>query len=313
MLYTKQGMPESRVADIYPLHNLLSASHQMSESSLKVAKFIVENPKRVASMSIGELAKATGSNKSAVVRVSKLSGYKGYRGLRVALIENRGVLRGAELIGELPRPGVAGSEDLLSLAREIVKTNIEVLQDTLTLLDEGTLLRAVDLILGAKHVFLIGFGTSAPVVQDAYQRFLRVQIPSSTCSDAHVLASIIVNMRPEDLLFCISYGGTNRDIVEALETARRRKNSTITMTSLPKSAAAEFSDTVLVSAVRRTPRTTETVAARVAQFVIIDIICAIIALRKKSELGKSTERLAAELESGGFSQRKGRDEKTSKQ
>jgi DNA-binding MurR/RpiR family transcriptional regulator len=85
------------------------------------------------------------------------------------------------------------------------------------------------------------------------------------------------------------------------------------MTSLPKSAAAEFSDTVLVSAVRRTPRTTETVAARVAQFVIIDIICAIIALRKKSELGKSTERLAAELESGGFSQRKGRDEKTSKQ
>ena len=113
MLYTKQGMPESRVADIYPLHNLLSASHQMSESSLKVAKFIVENPKRVASMSIGELAKATGSNKSAVVRVSKLSGYKGYRGLRVALIENRGVLRGAELIGELPRPGVAGSEDLL--------------------------------------------------------------------------------------------------------------------------------------------------------------------------------------------------------
>jgi Helix-turn-helix domain, rpiR family len=83
MLHTK-GMPESRVADIYPLHNLLSAFHQMSESSLKVAKFIVENPKPVASMSIGELAKATGSNKSAVVRVSKPSGYKGYRGLRVA-------------------------------------------------------------------------------------------------------------------------------------------------------------------------------------------------------------------------------------
>jgi RpiR family transcriptional regulator, carbohydrate utilization regulator len=315
MLYTK-GISESSVADIYPLHNLLSASHQMSASSLKVAKFIVENPKRVASMSIGELAKATGSNKSAVVRVSKLSGYNGYRGLRVALIENRGVLRGADLIGELPWPGVAGAENLLSLAREIVKTNIEVLQDTLTLLDEGTLLRAVDSILCAKHVFLIGFGTSAPVVQDAYQRFLRLQIPSSTCSDAHVLASIIVNMRPEDLLFCISYSGTNRDIVEALETARRRKNSTITMTSLPKSAAAEFSDTVLVSAVRRTPRTTETVAARVAQFVIIDIICAIIALRNKSELGKSTKRLTAEtaeLESGGFSLRKGCDEKTSKQ
>jgi DNA-binding MurR/RpiR family transcriptional regulator len=118
-------MPESPsncVAEIYPLHNLLSASDRMSESSLKVAKYIVENPKRVASMSIAELAKATGSNKTAVVRVSKLSGYKGYRGLRVALIENRGVLRGAELIGrDLPWSGVEGADSLPSLAREVVK------------------------------------------------------------------------------------------------------------------------------------------------------------------------------------------------
>src|ERR1700675_4678972 len=143
MLYTKQGMPESSVADIYPLHNLLSASHQMSESSLKVAKFIVENPKRVASMSIGELAKATGSNKTAVVRVGKLSGYKGYRELRLALVENRGVLRGAELIKvELPPSGVEGAENVLNLAREVVRINIQALQDTLTLLDERTLLRA---------------------------------------------------------------------------------------------------------------------------------------------------------------------------
>jgi RpiR family carbohydrate utilization transcriptional regulator len=284
------------VAEIYPLHNLLSASHQMSESSLRVAKYIVENPRRVASMSIGELAKATGSNKTAVVRVSKLSGYQGYRGLRIALIENRGLLRGAELIGvDLPWSGGEGADKLLNLAREVVKINIEVLQDTLTLLDEKTLLHAVDIILSAKHVFLIGFGTSAPVVQDAYQRFLRLQVPSSICSDAHVLASIIVNMRLDDLLFCISYGGTSRDIVEALEAAQRRKISTITLTSVPKSAAAELSDTVLISAVRRTPQTTETVAARVAQFVVIDIICAIIALRKKSELRESTERLAVEL------------------
>ena len=273
------------VAEIYPLQNLLSASIHMSESSFRVAKYIVDNPKRVASMSIAELAKATGSNKTAVVRVSKLSGYQGYRGLRIALIENRGLMRGAELIGiDLPWSGVAGADNLLNLAREVVKINIEALQDTLTLLDEGTLLHAVDTILSAKHVFLIGFGTSAPVIQDAYQRFLRLQVPASICSDAHVLASIIVNMRLDDLLFCISYSGTSRDIIEALEAAQRRKISTITLTSVPKSAAAELSDTVLISALRRTPQTTESVAARVAQFVVIDIICAIIALRKESEL-----------------------------
>ena len=49
------------------------------------------------------------------------------------------------------------------LLRIAFRVDIGALQDTLTLLDEGTLLRAVDTILCAKHVFLIGFGTSAPV------------------------------------------------------------------------------------------------------------------------------------------------------
>ncbi len=197
---------------------------------------------------------------------------------------NRRALGYCITFAEINITGGPGEERADNLAREVVKINIEALQDTLTLLDEGTLLHAVDTILSAKHVFLIGFGTSAPVIQDAYQRFLRLQVPASICSDAHVLASIIVNMRLDDLLFCISYSGTSRDIIEALEAAQRRKISTITLTSVPKSAAAELSDTVLISALRRTPQTTESVAARVAQFVVIDIICAIIALRKESEL-----------------------------
>jgi len=196
---------------------------------------------------------------------------------------------------ELPPSGVEGAENVLNLAREVVRINIQALQDTLTLLDERTLLRAADAILSAKHVFLIGFGTSAPVVQDGYQCFLRLQVPSSTCSDAHVLASIIANMRPDDMLFCISYSGTSRDIIEALKTARRRKISTITLTSVQKSAAAELSDTVIISAMRRTPRTAESVAARVAQFIVLDIMCAIIALRKETELDESTERITTEL------------------
>jgi RpiR family transcriptional regulator, carbohydrate utilization regulator len=261
----------------------------MSESSLRVARYIVENPQDVASMSIGELAKASGSSKTAVVRVSKLSGYQGYRGLRAALIENRGVLRGAQLLGATSESGAEGPGNLAHLARGVVKINIEVLQDTLTLLDEGTLLRAADSLLCAKHVFLVGFGTSAPVVQDAYQRFLMLRVPSSTCSDAQVLAEIVGNMGRDDLLFCISYSGASRDIIEAMKIAKQRKTRTMTLTSEPKSAAAELSETVLISAVRRTPLSAETVATRVAQFVVIDIICEIIALRKKSELDESTE------------------------
>ena len=261
----------------------------MSESAFRVAKYIAENPERAASMSIGDLAAATGSNKAAVVRVSKLSGYQGYRGLRAALIENKGVMRAADLIAFDLSFSADKPDQSLSPARQVVKENIEVLQDTLTLLDEGKLLGAVNAILGAKHVFLIGFGTNAPLVQDAYQRFLRLRVPSSICSEVQILAEIVVNTGPDDLIFCISLGEGCRKTIEALEIAKERKIPTIILTSVSRSAAAKLSDTVLTSAVRRSPQTVDSVAENVAQLVVIGVLCAIIALRKEGQLRPQNE------------------------
>ncbi len=281
--------------DLHPLQNLLSAVSQMPESCRNVAQYIVDNPQQVASFSIGELAKQTQSNKTAVVRVCQLSGYKGYRELRAALLENRGLIRGAELLGfDVPADANA-SGDILDVAREVIKINLAVLQETLTLLDKDSLRAAADCILAAKHVCLTGFGSSAPVAQDTYQRFLRLQIPTSACADPHVLASIAANLNPTDLLFCVTYSGETRDIIEALQTARERKATTIALTSVPRSSAARLSDIVLVSAVSSKSGASETVASRVAQLAVVDVVTAIIALQKKSELRDGNDRIEKAL------------------
>jgi len=281
--------------DLHPLQNLLSALNQMPESCRNVAQYIVENPQRVASFSIGELAELTASNKTAVGRVCQLSGYRGYRELRAALLENRGLLRGAELLGFDVPSGANATSDILEIAREVIKINLGVLQETLTLLDEDSLRTAADRILGAKHVFLIGFGSSAPVAQDTYQRFLRLQIPSSACSDAHVLASIAANINPTDVLFCVTYSGESRDVIEALESAKERRATTVVLTSVPRSSAARLADIVMFSAVSRKPRAGETVASRVAQLALVDVVISIIALKRKSQLRGGSERIEKAL------------------
>jgi DNA-binding MurR/RpiR family transcriptional regulator len=290
--------------DLHPLQQVLSAVSEMPESCRTVARYILDNPQRVASFSIGELARLTSSNKTAVVRVCKLSGYRGYRELRAALLENRGFVRGTELLGFDVPPDADVSDDRLHVAREVIKINLEVLQETLTLLDKAALELSIDRILAARHVFLTGFGSSAPVAQDTYQRFLRLQIRSSACSDPHILASIAANLAPTDLLFCVTYSGETRDIIEALETARRCKAATITLTSVPRSSAARLSDVVLLSAVSRKARAGETVASRVAQLAVVDVVTAIIALRKKGELRNGSERIERELSKKRISYRR---------
>ena len=289
---------------LHPLQNVLSAVSQMPESCRTVARYILDNPRRVASFSIGELARLTRSNKTAVVRVCKLSGYRGYRELRAALLENRGLVRGAELLGFDIPPDADVSDDRLHVAREVIKINLEVLQETLSLLDKAALESCVDRILAARHVFLTGFGSSAPVAQDTYQRFLRLQIPSSACADPHILASIAANLSPSDLLLSVTYSGETRDIIEALETARRRHAATITLTSVPRSSAARLSDVVLLSAASRKARAGDRVASRVAQLAVVDVITAIIALRKKAELRGGSERIERELSKKRISYRR---------
>ena len=86
-------------------------------------------------------------------------------------------MRAADLIAFDRPAGAHLSNQSLVLARQNVKESIEALQDTLTLFDERSLLAAAKAILSAKHVFLFGSGMTAPLVHDAYQRFLGSKFP----------------------------------------------------------------------------------------------------------------------------------------
>lgn len=297
---------------LHPVQAVWGAESDMPESCRRVARFIADNPLNVASMTIDELARASNSSKSAVVRLCKLSGYSGYRDLRHALLENRGVLRGSALLGfDVPENTTATSSPL-GVAREVIRINLEVLQETLLLVEDEPFSEAVSAILNAKQVIFVGFGSSAPVAQDAYQRFLRLSVPAVVCSDPHVLASMVANVGPDSVLFCITYSGTSRDIVDALESATERGCSTITLTSAPYSPCAKLSSIILVSAVRKKPFSAETVASRIAQLAVIDVLCAIIALKKEPELEETTRRINEELDKKRIgSKQKGRGVKKS--
>jgi DNA-binding MurR/RpiR family transcriptional regulator len=56
--------------------------------------------------------------------------------------------------------------------------------------------------------------------------------------------------------------------------------------------------------VSRKPRAGETVASRVAQLAVVDVVTAIIALRKKGELRNGSERIERELNKKRISYRR---------
>lgn len=287
-------MQNSR-GDEDPISRLQTIISFSSPAIERLAQFAIDRREDIPAMAIGEFAGAAGASQTTIVRLCKELGYSGYRDFRMAMAESRGKRRNADLLGLDVPPEAATGDEIDVLAKQVIRINADILADTLKLIDPEAIRRAIDLMLSATHIHMVGFGSSAPLAFDIYQRLLRLGIPASYDFDPHIVAIISATASPGALLFGISYSGTTRDLVEMLEMGRAHSLRTIAMTSFAASPAARVADVTLLSALRSIGRPTETISSRISQLAIIDVLFVALALRHpwKAEMVEAAERALA--------------------
>ncbi len=260
------GAPDS-------MQRLLHASGVGDTTTARLATWLLQERKQIVDLPISRFAHETGVTETTIVRFCKSIGYSGYRELRLALVQSVGVAKGLRLRASEQNPAEAGDGSLLSLAKRVVAANADVLLQTQQLLDGQTLEHAVAALMMAPAVFLVGFGSSAPVALDLYQRLLRLGVRANVCWDPHILTVITTSLEPGAVLFGITHSGKSRDLVDALQAARKREATTIVLTSNGGATAARLADILLISAVHPEMAARENVATRISQLAIIDVLC----------------------------------------
>jgi DNA-binding MurR/RpiR family transcriptional regulator len=266
------------------LQRLLHASRVGDATIARLAAWLLEQRGQIVDLPISRFAQETGVTETTIVRFCKGVGYSGYRELRLALVQSVGIAKGLQVGAEERIAPKAGDGSLLSLAKKIVARNTDVLMWTPQLLDEQSLERAIGALSKATMVYLVGFGSSAPIALDLYQRLLRLGIRAISCSDPHILTIITTNLEPGAVLFGITYSGKSRDLVDALKAAKERKATTVVLTSNGGAAAARLADILIISAVQPEMKARETVATRISQLAIVDILYTALAIKlRKSD------------------------------
>ncbi|MEW7009844.1 MurR/RpiR family transcriptional regulator [Lentilitoribacter sp. EG35] len=256
---------------------LVSVSRSADKTMAGLSQWVLDNQMEVGGLTIHNLAKRTGVSETTVFRFCKMLGLSGYKELRLALAEGRGLALGAQLAGTGTPTDQSSNHEMASTVRRVIDVNSEQLFKTSSLISYDALQQAADLLVGSNHVHLAGFGSSAPVAFDAYQRFLALGLTASAHSDPHILAAVTATVRPGAVFLGISCSGRTRDITDAFETAGRRGFKRIAITSDPKSPIAQISDVVLVSAVRRSPISMDVISTRISQLAIIEMISVALA------------------------------------
>ncbi len=237
----------------------------------RVADFILKHAEELIYLTVTELAERTQTSESTVVRLCQKIGYKGYQEFKIMLAR--------DLVGptETVYEQIDSSDSLESLKTKVFQANAQALKDTIEVLSDEELGRAVDAIANARRLEIYGIGGSAPLALDAYHKFMKLGICAVWLNDSDLMAMSSSLLAAGDVALGISHTGASRDVCDAMENAQNAGATTICITHRATSPITKVSNVKLFTAAKETAFGSDATSSRIAQLSIIDVLYAGIA------------------------------------
>ncbi len=215
------------------LENIRLNYEDIFSAEKKVADYILREPENTVRINVSELAEASGASDATVIRLCKHLGYKGFYQMKLQLAHDLG--RDQLLSGNI-QPGDAGNwEDVLKeAAANIIQTKNNINSEALQ--------KCVDLILNCNTVHLVAIGNSIPSTLDFAFRLGRLGIRSTSSSiTEHQINNVDLGTK-DDIVIGISHSGSSKQVLLALEMAKKHGMTTIALTDLLRTPLEKEAD-----------------------------------------------------------------------
>jgi DNA-binding MurR/RpiR family transcriptional regulator len=230
------------------------------------------------------LAKAAGVSESAVVRFAQKLGYRGYPELRQEFQET---LRSRIGRAQRLRRTVTGLPQQ-NVIESLFRRDIELLEATVADLSQKDFSKAVDLIWGARRIFVIGLRSSFALAYFLYFRLIRLGL------DVHLImitggASLIEQlalMQSNDLLVVIGFDRIPLETRIAIDHAIKMKVVRLGITHFRSSEIARKVNVCLVA--KRRPHAAEGLTAPLS---LLNALAVSVANQRRRHSFKALTRL----------------------
>jgi DNA-binding MurR/RpiR family transcriptional regulator len=286
---------ENRKPDAQTLPEVLSRIRSklpvLGDEERLLAEYILLNYDVVPRLSLVQLAEKAQVHPSAVVRFCDDVGCEGFHALHTALAEIDSVA--ASVFFEQ-----VDAFDLNHIAQSVFDDIKQMLDETLASLDMDDMQRAVDAILAANDIVVLGMGTSGSTAQEFVYRLQWIGVRCKQHVDPHRQLMTVSLVGEKDLVIAVSHSGRTANVVDALELARQRGAKTMCITDFPHSPLTEYADICLCAVHVENSLGVEMVATRAAHLAILDAIMVAVALRDREralQSIKNNERLVGHL------------------
>ena len=268
------------------MRKLAAVAPDLQPSLRKVADFILRHPLKAATLTIEELAQATGTSPAAVNRLARAMQLGGFSALKTALVATLQDL--VSPVDKLRNELAQRSDGSFGL-HEQMRIAGSNLGSTANGNSQDTFAAFVEVLAAARRVYILGFGNSAylaglaaanlvPYCADA----VAVSMEGGNENAAYRLASITA----EDALLAISLPRYSLDTLQLARYALERGAKVLAITDSPASPLAPIADHSLFA----TAEHPVLISSNIAVLALIESLVAAVMTRNKEAV-----RLAAEL------------------
>lgn len=253
--------------------NITNNYEQLTRSEKKIADYIFSNQDKVEYFSIAQLASKCRVGEATIFRFCKSLGFSGYNDFKLALAKSNCQLETPNPSSDFPIYGkVNPQDDFNTMCQKLYTSQVSALSQTLELLDGQSIVKAAEILTESKKVYCFGHGGSLIIAMDAWNRFSSISSKFFHIADAHHQAIIASLLEPGDTILFFSYFGATRDLLDILPVAKENGCQIIVITHFPESPATSFADIVLLCGSNEGPLQVGSVAAKMAQLMIIDVL-----------------------------------------
>ncbi|RED22814.1 RpiR family transcriptional regulator [Brevibacillus brevis] len=268
------------------LLHIQSLLPSFTKSEQKVAHIVLQQTDSVIYSSVIDLAEKAGVGETTVLRFCRKIGFHGYQEFKLALAQ--------EMVNPVKNlHGEVGEDDSLDIiTHKVTAANQQAIGDTSALFQIEQLERCVDLLQKASTIHFYGVGTSAVTAQDAKYTFLRIGLRVDAFNESHLQAMAAATLGPGDVAIGLSVSGSTKDTIDSLKVAKQAGATCICLTHYRRSPITNVADITLLTAAQEGPLQGGSLAAKIAQLHVLDVISTTITMRNKEKALLYKERTA---------------------
>ena len=216
-----------------------------SKGQKKIANAIINEYDKTAYMTAGKLGDFVGVSESTVVRFADELGFEGYSQFQLAVQELVRIKLTPNQRIEITKQRI-GQGDVID---NVMESDMNKIKYTLEHLDRDAFMRAVDAILEARNIYIMGARSSEPIARLLSHNLsmvfdnVKLIVPTSSAEVFEQMYSV----GGDDVVIAFSFPRYSSKMINGIRFARQKDAQIIAFTDSEVSPIAEFAHCLLIA------------------------------------------------------------------